>query len=299
MIQHGAEKIINSANNMMVDQDIDEIIRKGEDKTKELNSKYAGLDLDALNSFRSESLINTWEGEDFAAKRRNMIWIEPAKRERKGNYSIDQYYRDNMQPKSNKPDKPKIPRPPKQVHINDFQFFPQRLAELQNREYDAHLVGIDKIVLMSRRKRKTTSFPLATQKRASPRRTLKRSGQRSRPVLTTVGSFMVRLTKAVPLTEEEVAEKEALAEDGFGDWQRRHFHAFIKALERYGRDQMDIAAKEVPDKTEDEVRAYADVFFERYAEIKGGSLSLDHTDRRRREVPRPNYFRRSQDPRAG
>jgi SWI/SNF-related matrix-associated actin-dependent regulator of chromatin subfamily A member 5 len=70
-----------------------------------------------------------------------MLWIEPAKRERKGNYSIDQYYRDNMKVGGSKPDKPKVPRPPKQVHINDFQFYPPRLVELQNREYDAHRVS--------------------------------------------------------------------------------------------------------------------------------------------------------------
>ena len=51
---------------MMIDDDIDDIIRKGEDKTAELNSKYAGLDLDALNNFKSESMVKTWEGEDFA-----------------------------------------------------------------------------------------------------------------------------------------------------------------------------------------------------------------------------------------
>jgi len=130
----------------MVDDDIDDIIRKGEVKTKELNSKYAGLDLDALNNFRSESLINQWEGEDFAAKRRNMIWIEPAKRERKGNYSIDQYYRDNMKVTAPKPDKPKVPRPPKQVQINDFQFFPPRLSELQAREQDAYLKAQNYVV---------------------------------------------------------------------------------------------------------------------------------------------------------
>lgn len=139
MIQHGAEKIINSSMNMMVDNDIDDIIRHGEEKTAELNKKYQGLDLDALNNFRSESLINQWEGEDFAAKRKSLIWIEPAKRERKGNYSIDQYYRDNMKTGPSKPDKPKVPRPPKQVHINEFQFYPPRLTDLQNREHNHYL----------------------------------------------------------------------------------------------------------------------------------------------------------------
>ena len=54
---------------MMIDDDIDDIIKKGEDKTAELNSKYAGLDLDALNNFKSESLVNQWQGEDFGAAR--------------------------------------------------------------------------------------------------------------------------------------------------------------------------------------------------------------------------------------
>lgn len=49
---------------------------------------------------------------------------------------------------------------------------------------------------------------------------------------------------------------------------------FIKAMERYGRDQLDQVAKDVTDKTEEEVRAYAKVFLERYSEIKGELLRL-------------------------
>jgi hypothetical protein len=33
---------------------------------------------------------------------------------------------------------------------------------------------------------------------------------------------------------------------------------------------LDKVALEVPDKTEEDVREYADVFFERYTELKGG-----------------------------
>lgn len=253
MIQHGAEKIINSSANMMIDDDIEEIIRKGESKTKELNSKYAGLDLDALNSFRSESLINTWEGEDFAHKRKSMIWIEPAKRERKGNYSIDQYYRDNMKTTVSKPDKPKVPRPPKQVHINDFQFFPPRLVELQNREYDAHL--------------KAQNYTVPARE--------PEDGETAEEVEADRKEEQERINNSVPLTEEETAEKEDLAEDGFGDWQRRHFHNFIRAMERYGREALDKVAQEVTDKTEEDVRAYAAVFLERYTEIKDGEKYMD------------------------
>jgi SWI/SNF-related matrix-associated actin-dependent regulator of chromatin subfamily A member 5 len=61
MIQHGADKIINTSQSMLIDDDIDAIIKRGEEKTAELNSKYKDLDLDALNNFKSESLVNQWK----------------------------------------------------------------------------------------------------------------------------------------------------------------------------------------------------------------------------------------------
>lgn len=39
---------------------------------------------------------------------------------------------------------------------------------------------------------------------------------------------------AEPLTEEEIAQKEAYTEDGFADWSRRDFQQFVRALEAYG-----------------------------------------------------------------
>lgn len=81
---------------------------------------------------------------------------------------------------------------------------------------------------------------------------------------------------AEPLTEEEQQEKEELAEDGFITWKRSHFTAFIKGLERHGRDAMDKVVVEVQaaggqaePKTEEEVRQYAKIFFDRHTELKG------------------------------
>nr|XP_031859137.1 uncharacterized protein CI109_005487 [Kwoniella shandongensis]KAA5526209.1 hypothetical protein CI109_005487 [Kwoniella shandongensis] len=253
MIQHGAEKIINNRESMLIDDDIDEIIRRGEEKTAEINSKYAGLDLDALNSFKSESMVNSWEGEDYTNKRKNLIWIEPAKRERKGNYSIDQYYRDNLKTGGPKVDKPKVVKAPKQVHINDFQFYPPRLVELQNREFDAH--------------RKAQNYVV-------PARELE-EGETTEQVETERQEEQERINNAEPLTEDEVAEKDALVGEGFPDWQRRHFQAFIKAMEKYGRANLDKVAAEIPDHSEEAVREYADVFFERYQELKDWEKHMD------------------------
>jgi SWI/SNF-related matrix-associated actin-dependent regulator of chromatin subfamily A member 5 len=49
----------------MIDDDIDAIITKGEERTAELNSKYEGLNFEDLSNFKSETMVQQWEGEDF------------------------------------------------------------------------------------------------------------------------------------------------------------------------------------------------------------------------------------------
>ena len=49
----------------MIDDDIDAIIQRGEERTTELNSKYEGLNLDDLNNFKSDATAQQWEREDF------------------------------------------------------------------------------------------------------------------------------------------------------------------------------------------------------------------------------------------
>lgn len=53
---------------MLIDDDIDKIIQRGESRTAQLTSKYDGLNLDDLNNFKSESMVTNWEGEDFQNK---------------------------------------------------------------------------------------------------------------------------------------------------------------------------------------------------------------------------------------
>lgn len=71
MIQHGAEKIFNEGES--VEQpaedadDIELILRRGEEKTAELNKKYENLNIDELRNFTSESAYQ-WDGEDWSNK---------------------------------------------------------------------------------------------------------------------------------------------------------------------------------------------------------------------------------------
>lgn len=56
---------------------------------------------------------------------------------------------------------------------------------------------------------------------------------------------------------------------GFSTWSRRDFHSFIRACEKYGRDDTRSIAFEMEGKTEEEVERYARVFKERYKELNG------------------------------
>lgn len=70
MIQHGAEKIFKDAEGNTKDEDdidIEEILRRGEEKTQELNKKYSNLNIDELRNFTSESAYQ-WNGEDWSNK---------------------------------------------------------------------------------------------------------------------------------------------------------------------------------------------------------------------------------------
>lgn len=156
MIQHGAEKIINSTESMLVQDDIEDIITRGEARTAELSTKYASLNFDDLQIFKSETTTN-WEGEDYGGKKKpGMLFIEPTKRERKmyaASYAVDGA-------SSSRSNVPKAPRAPKQVAASvsrrshspriladdplefrhDFQFFPKRLNVIQDKETRYHRV---------------------------------------------------------------------------------------------------------------------------------------------------------------
>lgn len=117
MIQHGAEEIISDKASMTIDEDIDAIIAKGEERTALLQKKYEGVNLDDLNNFKSETSLN-WEGTEYAGgkKKIGQLWIEPSKRERKANYSVDGYYKEAMRA-GPKQTGPKVPKAPKQINL--------------------------------------------------------------------------------------------------------------------------------------------------------------------------------------
>ena len=256
MIQHGASELFEAKgatgvleSNTITDDDIDKILAEGEEKTKALNARYEKLGIDDLQNFTSENAYE-WNGQDFTANRKKDVginWINPSKRERKEqSYSMDKYYRQALSTGGRTADaKPKAPRAPKQVQAHDYQFFPPSLRDLQDRETAWYRKEIGYKVPLPDREDMDDSEKEAERELE----------QRE-------------IDEAQPLTEEEMASKERMAEQGFGDWNRRDFQQFINGSAKYGRTNWDGIAEEVDGKNPKECKEYAKVFWQKYPEIQ-------------------------------
>ncbi|KAL1978727.1 hypothetical protein VTN31DRAFT_1586 [Thermomyces dupontii] len=280
MIQHGAADVFKTKGPMgtvgtttdVSEDDIDEILRKGEERTAELNKKYEKLGIDELQKFTSDNAYE-WRGEDFANRKKDigLNWINPAKRERKEQvYSIDKYYRQALSTGGRTTEsKPKTPRPPKQITIHDWQFYPPRLQDLQDKEtaYFHKEIGYK------------APLPDGPEEELSEREAERELEQRE-------------IDNAVPLTEEEQAEKARLSEEGFGNWNRRDFQQFINGSAKFGRHDYEGIATEVDSKTPEEVKEYAQVFWKRYTEVQDYPKYIRIIEQGEEKLRKLNYQRK-------
>ncbi|XP_050966839.1 probable global transcription activator SNF2L1 isoform X1 [Labeo rohita] len=246
MIRHGATHVFASKDSELTDEDIDSILERGAKKTAEMNERLKKLGESSLRNFTmdtggTETSLYNFEGEDYREKQKLSLieWIEPPKRERKANYAVDAYFREAL--RVSEPRAPKAPRPPKQPNIQDFQFFPPRLFELLEMEILYY--------------RKTIGYKVPRNPEIPNSAQVQKEEQ-------------AKIDEAEPLSPEETEEKEKLLTQGFTNWNKRDFNQFIKANEKYGRDDIDNIAREVEGKTPEEVMEYSAVFWERCNELQ-------------------------------
>uniref|UniRef100_A0AAY4ENX9 SWI/SNF related, matrix associated, actin dependent regulator of chromatin, subfamily a, member 1 n=1 Tax=Denticeps clupeoides TaxID=299321 RepID=A0AAY4ENX9_9TELE len=228
MIRHGATHVFASKDSELTDEDIDTILERG---AKKVTSHPLEFQMD--NKSSTQDSFHSYSALSM------MEWIEPPKRERKANYAVDAYFREAL--RVSEPRAPKAPRPPKQPNIQDFQFFPPRLFELLEMEILYY--------------RKTIGYKVPRPPDVLNAAQVQKEEQR-------------KIDEAEPLTPEETEEKEKLLTQGFTNWNKRDFNQFIKANEKYGRDDIDNIAREVEGKTPEEVIEYSAVFWERCNELQ-------------------------------
>ncbi|CAK7896958.1 ISWI chromatin-remodeling complex ATPase Isw2p [[Candida] anglica] len=254
MIQFGASEAFKKDDNTETadDIDIDAILKASEDKTKELNQKYSKLNLNALQNFTNDESVYEWNGENFKKKEPTSIanighgWINPGKRERKENYSIDMYYKDVLNTGGRSQPNKSGPKPPKILNLYDHQFYPAQLFELYELEKNYYKKLINYKVPLK-------SGPPKTLKERVAEQELEQS----------------EIENSRQITDEEKLIKEDLLGQGFSNWNRRDFIHFISVSSKYGRNSIRAIASEFEDKTIEEVREYAQAFWENYEQIDG------------------------------
>ncbi|KAF9619465.1 hypothetical protein IFM89_007040 [Coptis chinensis] len=256
MVRFGAEMVFSSKDSTITDEDIDRIIAKGEEATAELDAKMKKFTEDAIK-FKMDETGELYDFDD--EKDENKVdfkklvtenWVEPSRRERKRNYSESEYFKQTM--RQGGPTKPREPRIPRMPQLHDFQFFnTQRLNEIYEKEV----------------------------------RYLVQTHQKNQ-VKDTIGDEDEPEDVGEPLTEEEQQEKEQLLEEGFSSWTRRDFNTFIRACEKYGRNDIKNIASEMEGKTEEEVERYAKVFKERYKELNDYDRIIKNIERGEARISR-------------
>lgn len=252
MIQYGAKEVFENKTNI-VDADIDDILKKGEERTASLNAKYSVLGLDDLQKFTSEHSAYEWNGENFA-KRSNdggFAWINPSKRERKeAVYSIDGYYKDVLQGKSTP--QPKVPKAPKAVNVQDHQFFDSAVKVLLDKEQLYYKKSVNY---------KVTNHDFDDVEDKDDEETVSLAQRRKHE--------QDKINNAEPLTEEEEQLKQKFIDEAFSLWSRRDFTNFIQYCAKFGRESTKLIAEQYQHKDEDEIKRYSDAFWSRYREIEG------------------------------
>ncbi|KAL5995983.1 hypothetical protein ACLOJK_026056 [Asimina triloba] len=273
MVRFGAEMVFSSKDSTITDEDIDRIIAKGEEATAELDAKMKKFTEDAIK-FKMDDintrLINFLfpgcgsliaaelydfddEKDDNKVDFKKLVtenWVEPSRRERKRNYSESDYFKQAMrQGGQAKQREPRIPRMPQ---LHDFQFFnTQRLSELYEKEV-RYLMQVHQ-----------------------------KNQQKD-----TIGEGEEPEEAGEPLTAEEQEEREQLLEEGFSSWTRRDFNTFIRACEKYGRNDIKSIASEMEGKSEEEVERYAKVFRERYKELNDFDRIIKNIERGEARISR-------------
>lgn len=248
MIQFGAQEMFKSKDSTITDDDIDAILDMSDKRTNESVKQLNSLgDLDSLQSFtfdtKPEKNMMEFEGQTFNNESQvGFKWIAPPKRDRKVHYGVNKYFNDIM--RQEQPRAVKAPRPPKQPKVEDYQFYPPRLFELLEQEVYAFRNQVNYKVPKD-----------SSKENWGPADEVARKAEQEKIDVT------------VPLSEEEIQEKADLLAEGFANWNKRDFMQFVKASEKYGRDDMDRIEQEIDTKTGDEVQKYATVFWTRYEEV--------------------------------
>jgi len=228
-VRFGADTIFRSEESTITDEDIDIILERGKEKTKEMNDRMQKADKGDLLDFRLDGGIaaQTFEGIDYSDKDlrdhlRMLAAQSIGKRERRPpptNYNPIIQSKKSMIVNNKRIKLPKSLRLPQ---MEDHHFYNrERLLDLSRLEFENYAA-------------------LREKGQLPPKEVMER--------------------QRTLLPPELAQEKLELLAEGFGDWSRSQYFQLIKACAKYGRDDIASIAAEM-DMPEEAVAPYSDAFW--------------------------------------
>lgn len=286
-VRFGADKIFKSKDSSITDEDIDLIINAGKQKTQELNEKLKAADKGDLLDFKLDgnSNMQTFEGIDYSnnalaqAKAEAELFgiLDVGKRERKqASYNENKLYAEQvaaMQGKklSKKKKAIKLPKSLRLPRMEEWHMYNRiRLLAIQEEEEKAFhalpeevqkLATMKKEDIVKMEEESGEVLPSSASPKSSDPQTsaeVASSGTGSTPEESKPAAEPAELP---PLLSEEVQkEKDALLAEGFSDWTRLHYTAFIKASSKHGRCNLAKIADEAG-KSEEQTKKFVSAFW--------------------------------------
>ena len=288
MVKFGADQIISGKKGTYTDEDIDALIAKGEKRTDEIQ---ASLKKDAQHNLASFTLLGDLDGkeekgifefagENYRDKRKDdALFIDMGTRERKrAKYDVNEYFRDAMNTgetsgmKAHAADA-KAKKKRKGPHMQDFQLYDRdRLEELTARERELAQQKEDHLAMIAELRKRISSAPPAAVTQ----------------MMEEVTEMEGMLDKFV-LTQPEQEEKVRLLSEGFADWSRKDFKAFVTAVETHGRYNIDKIIDDVAQETgkdEDDIKKYYVAFWMHYRRLSDWAKIIDKIEKGEKKIHR-------------
>ncbi|KAJ8605209.1 hypothetical protein CTAYLR_000442 [Chrysophaeum taylorii] len=277
MVRFGADEIFNSKQATISDEDIETLLKRGEDRTHEQQAK---IQSDVQHNLANFSLTTTdeaagslfdFEGENYRDKSKGLM-INLPQRERKRNYDVDEYFRETLRPGDPKP-APKHPLEKKRKGpaMHDFQFFNKTELERLCFKEDELLAKKNETIQIIKELRKGTG----------------EAAQRADELEAT-------LETDFDLAPDEQRRKDELLSEGFGEWTKKDLRVFLAVTERRGRDDVDNVAIETAretGKTVEDVKRYHSVFWRRYKELADADRLIDKIEKGEKRLQRAKEIR--------
>jgi len=282
-VRFGADKVFKSKDSSITDDDIELILEAGKKKTQELNDKLVTAEKGDMLDFKLDGggSMQTFEGVDYskqdfaqakaAQEQAELLGIlDMGKRERRAvaNYNEDQLYRQQIasiqvtKKVEKKKKEIKLPRHLRLPRLDEWQMFDREALNAIQEEEEKNFRNLSEEMQMIVKGKAPTATSVKSAEGTEEK--LINEDQKADEARDKEKEAKIPLTiDDIPplIDKEKQVEKNRLLAEGFADWGRSHYSAFVKASLKYGRNMYSKIAAEVG-KPQSMIEDYAIAFWD-------------------------------------